>query len=486
MTDTANLALPCIEGSQAQKHVTHNEALRVLDTLVQLAVLDRDLTAPPGSPAEGQRWIVKTGATGAWTSHVDAIAAWQDGAWQFSTPRTGWLAYVVDESMLLAWNGSAWVDAIGALSPTALNNMTLLGVGTTADTTNPLSAKLNNTLFAARTVTEGGDGNLRYKLSKESAAKTLSFLFQDNYSGRAEIGLTGDDDFHFKVSADGTTWRDGIVIAASTGAVTFPNTSIAAGREVLTANRTYYVRTDGSNSNNGLANTSGGAFLTIQKAIDTAAALDIAIYTVTIQVGNGTYTGANVLKAPVGSGEVWIVGDETTPANVLISTTSANCFSGAFRGTYRLRGMKMTCATSGSCISITGGGAVVYHKNNDYGAMISFHLSANTDANIFAEGNYTISAGGATHAIANGTGAYVNIAPLTLTLSGTPAFSGVFAQAQTCGVINCPVANVTFSGSATGARYAAAENGVIRTNGGGATFLPGSSSGSTASGGQYT
>ena len=41
MTDTANLALPCIEGSQAQKHVTHNEALRVLDTLVQLAVLDQ-------------------------------------------------------------------------------------------------------------------------------------------------------------------------------------------------------------------------------------------------------------------------------------------------------------------------------------------------------------------------------------------------------------------------------------------------------------
>ena len=59
MTDTANLGLPCIEAAQAQKHVTHNEALRMLDTLVQLAVLDRDLTAPPGSPSEGQRWIVK-------------------------------------------------------------------------------------------------------------------------------------------------------------------------------------------------------------------------------------------------------------------------------------------------------------------------------------------------------------------------------------------------------------------------------------------
>lgn len=218
MTDTANLGLPCIEGSQAQKHVTHNEALRILDTLVQLAVLDRDLTAPPGSPTEGQRWIVKTGATGAWAGHANAIAAWQDGVWQFSAPQIGWLAYVVDEGALLAWTGSVWADAITAL--TSLNNMTLLGVGATADTTNPFSAKLNNTLFVGTTVAEGGTGDLRVKLSKESAAKTLSLLFQDNYSGRAEIGLTGDDNFHFKVSPDGSTWLDALVVDKSTGRVT--------------------------------------------------------------------------------------------------------------------------------------------------------------------------------------------------------------------------------------------------------------------------
>jgi len=218
MTDTPNLELPCIEGSQAQKHITHNDALRMLDTLVQLAVLDRDLTAPPGSPADGQRWIVKAGATGAWAGHDDVIAAWQDGAWQFSTPQTGWLAYIVDEGALVAWSGSAWIDAIAAL--TSLNNMTLLGVGTAADTTNPFSAKLNNILWIAKTLAEGGDGDLRWKMSKESAANTLSMLFQDNYSGRAEIGLTGDDDFHFKVSADGSTWLDALVIDKSSGRVT--------------------------------------------------------------------------------------------------------------------------------------------------------------------------------------------------------------------------------------------------------------------------
>ena len=67
---------------------------------------------------------------------------------------------------------------------------------------------------------EGGDGDLRYKLTKESAAKTLSLLFQDNYSGRAEIGLTGDDDFHFKVSPDGSSFVEALILDKSSGLVT--------------------------------------------------------------------------------------------------------------------------------------------------------------------------------------------------------------------------------------------------------------------------
>ena len=214
---TANLALPLILAAQAQKHVTHNEALQVLDTLVQLAVLDRDLTAPPGSPAEGQRWIVATSPTGAWAGHATHVAAWQDGAWQFSTPKTGWAAFVVDEGTLVVWNGSAWGDFFSTV--TAIQNLARLGVGTTADATNPLSAKINNALFAAKTAAEGGDGDLRFKLSKESSSKMLSFLFQDNYSGRAEFGLTGDDDFHIKVSADGSSWAQAMIVDRTAGQV---------------------------------------------------------------------------------------------------------------------------------------------------------------------------------------------------------------------------------------------------------------------------
>jgi hypothetical protein len=108
MDATPNLSLPFIVAAQAQKHVTHNEALRTLDAVVQLSVLDKDLSSPPGSPAEGARYIVGPSPTGAWAGQAGSIAAFQDGAWAFHAPQQGWRAWVADEARLYAWNGSVW------------------------------------------------------------------------------------------------------------------------------------------------------------------------------------------------------------------------------------------------------------------------------------------------------------------------------------------------------------------------------------------
>lgn len=445
MTDTANLGLPCIEGSQAQKHVTHNDALRMLDTLVQLAVLDRDLTTPPSSPTEGQRWIVKTGATGAWAGHVNAIAAWQDGAWQFSEPQTGWVAFVADEGTLLLWNGTAWGDFFSTV--TSIQNLALLGVGTTADSTNPLSAKLNNTLFVAKTVAEGGDGNLRYKLSKESASKTLSFLLQDNFSGRAEIGLTGDDDFHFKVSPDGTTWYEALKIAAATGKVSFP---VSGGpRETLTADRTWYVRADGNDGNSGLANSSGGAFLTLQKAVDTVAALDLSTWQATIQVGDGTYTGAVALKRYIGSNPPVIQGNAATPANVVISTTSADCITNDNGAWWTVKDLKVQTTTGGHCLYATNFGSI-YFSNLVFGNCAGFHLYSQANATIRAISNYAVSGGAQMHAAANG---WIVLSARTITFSNSPNFSICNFLAGRGGVLECPAMVFTNGGTVTGQRY---------------------------------
>ncbi|AUM72951.1 DUF2793 domain-containing protein [Paracoccus jeotgali] len=119
---TAHLALPFIMAAQAQKHVTHNEALRLLDGIVQLAVLDRDLTTPPASPAEGARYIPAPGATGAWAGWDSSIAYWIDGAWMRIMPAPGWLAWIEAEAQLVVWTGSVWlpvVDAMGFIAQAA-------------------------------------------------------------------------------------------------------------------------------------------------------------------------------------------------------------------------------------------------------------------------------------------------------------------------------------------------------------------------------
>jgi hypothetical protein len=219
MSQSSHLALPFIDAAQAQKHVTHNEALQLLDALVHLSVSTRNQTAPP--PTEGQRLLVGTGASGAFAGKESRIATFLAGAWTFLTPRAGWRVFVEAEQLLLIYDGANWSDL--GLTLRALQNLALLGVGASADAINPLTVKINSALFTGKSVAEGGSGDLRFTLNKESAAKTVSQLYQTNYSGRAETGLTGDDHYHVKVSADGSTWKDAIDVDPATAVVAFPS-----------------------------------------------------------------------------------------------------------------------------------------------------------------------------------------------------------------------------------------------------------------------
>ena len=215
MTDTTRLALPMLDAAQAQKHVTHNDALMRLDTLTHLSVITR-ASAAAASPVEGARYLVLKTATGAFAAHGDQIAVFQDGAWLFVTPRAGWRLFVEDEFVLLAHDGSTWRVIASGKSP---DQFAQLGVGTASDAGNPLTAKLNNALFASVNVSEGGTGDLRFKLNKEASGKTVSQLYQTNWSGRAETGLMGDDFYRIKVSADGSAWNMAVVVDPATGNV---------------------------------------------------------------------------------------------------------------------------------------------------------------------------------------------------------------------------------------------------------------------------
>ncbi len=214
MSDTPLMALPLLEAAQAQKHVTHNEALLALDALLHLAVISRAVSAPPVTPADGDRYLLAAGASGEWLGHIGQIAYREAGSWRFAVVKTGWRLWVAAENLLLVYDGAAWRDVQGA--PT-LQNVPLLGVNTTADATNKLAVSSSGVLF------NHAGSDQRLKINKNTAGDTASLVFQDGFSARAEIGLTGDNDFHFKVSADGSVFFESLWIGRASGLVTAKN-----------------------------------------------------------------------------------------------------------------------------------------------------------------------------------------------------------------------------------------------------------------------
>lgn len=112
MTDTPHLGLPYIDAAQAQKHVTHNEALDLLDAFVELAVESRTLTVPPGSPANGACYIPAAGATGAWIGWDLSLVVFMGGGWVRLSPPEGAKAWVKSERLAVTFADGVWRDGI--------------------------------------------------------------------------------------------------------------------------------------------------------------------------------------------------------------------------------------------------------------------------------------------------------------------------------------------------------------------------------------
>lgn len=237
-------------------------------------------------------------------------------------------------------------------------------------------------------------------------------------------------------------------------------------RDVLTANRTYYVRTDGNDANTGLVNNAGGAFLTIQKAVNVALTLDLSTFNVTIQCAAGSYAATvSVTGAFTGSGAVTILGDTTTPANVVVGSVTVDGAGSKIS----VGGLKITgslFASKYGTINYAGkmelSGSATQLQAQEYG-VINF------------AGAVLIISGGGGRCIYTLIGGYVTLFSANITLTGTPAFSIAFADSQRAGFLN--INAVTFTGTATGSRFIAQSLGVINTGGGGASYLPGSVAG---------
>ncbi len=204
-----SLNLPYIQAGQAQKHVTHNEAVEQLDLLVQLVVQDFVTDTPPGNASEGQSWVIGAAPTGDWAGRSGEIASWRGGGWLYVLPRDGWRAWGQAEGEIRVYSGGNW--AALSTAPPVLNNLDGVGVGASYDATNKLAVAADATLL-----NNDGAGH-QLKINKASAGDTASLLYQTGFSGRAEMGLAGNDDFSVKVSADGSSFTEALRVDAATG-----------------------------------------------------------------------------------------------------------------------------------------------------------------------------------------------------------------------------------------------------------------------------
>ena len=245
MSDTTtHLLLPYILAAQAQKHVTHNEALRILDGLVQLSVLDRDLTAPPGSPADGDRFLVASSATGDWAGWDLNIALWTDGAWLRLPPRTGWRTWVEDESLLLVWTGAAWEV-----------------VGEPSDISDAVFSLVNDADPTKKAV---------FSLSGISTGTTRSYTLPNTSSELAILAgtqtFTGNKTFSGTLTASGTVTVSGATATIGTAAGT-ATYGIGTGATTTGLIKTVNLGTGGASGSNTVVNigpaTSGAIGTTV-------------------------------------------------------------------------------------------------------------------------------------------------------------------------------------------------------------------------------
>jgi len=161
----------------------------------QKPVLDKDLTVPPSSPSNGDRYIVASGATGDWSGHDGEIAWYENGVWYFILKKEGMITYVKDENLFYRCNGSAWTYAWSVLDNYwHINNGNLytdvkVGIGTTSP-----QGKLHvsaGTSGDAVLILEADTDN-----DNEEDNPRMEFRQDGGYT-KGIIGINGEDDSAF-------------------------------------------------------------------------------------------------------------------------------------------------------------------------------------------------------------------------------------------------------------------------------------------------
>ncbi|MEO9971914.1 MAG: DUF2793 domain-containing protein [Hyphomonadaceae bacterium] len=208
MSNTNKLSLPYLFPNQAQKHVTYNEALNILDALVH-ASIEREIQQLPSTAQAGDCFLVNAAPDDELAEQHQSIAQLVDGVWVYHTPRAGWLVWRRDVEAFTLFDGTTWraFDTGSSASPD------IFGVNAVGDTHNRLTVRSAGSLLDAE------QADHRIAVNKSTPEGSASLILQSEYTGHAELGLTGDNDLHIRVTPDGAAWRDAARIDRETGII---------------------------------------------------------------------------------------------------------------------------------------------------------------------------------------------------------------------------------------------------------------------------
>lgn len=252
MNETQNLKLPLLRQGQLNKDITVNEALTLIDSILNSGLESLNpFNIPPSDLEDGTLILVGNNPLESFEGFENTIAFYNNG-WNFLKPKEGLILWVKDIKALSVFDGknfikinapaglqqeNSLIERIEALekkldqglknqilshngqsfAPSSIiSEVDAIGINSKADTVrNKLSVKSDSNLFTTET------GDTRFILNKENERNTASFLFQTNWQGRAEFGSIGNDNFILKVSKDGISWIEVFEVDALTGKINF-------------------------------------------------------------------------------------------------------------------------------------------------------------------------------------------------------------------------------------------------------------------------
>jgi hypothetical protein len=215
MANSPFLDFTLLTEGQYQKEITVNNALIILELIAAGGVIDRDLTAPPGSESEGDAYLVADSATGDWSGHDGKIAIYLNGGYFLVVPVAGLRLYVQDENVMLAYNGTSWqtLEITTQMFPIT----DIVGTTHTATASN-LGALIQFDSASACTLTLP-------QASTEALQRGFQCMVRNKGAGTLDIALEGTDTIEGGTSVNDPNLITSIILETAGS----PNNYIATG-----------------------------------------------------------------------------------------------------------------------------------------------------------------------------------------------------------------------------------------------------------------